>query len=610
MAVVFGFGGFHPGEVNVQRLLHVPNQDNPTVPFLHPGVARFISASKLVAIGTTSPSGHPWTSLLAGAPGFAQGVGSGLLAIQTVIPAGDPIYENLGEKGWGEVEDGLAKGEGMVAGLAVDLEKRLRVKFYGRSGREMRRANKRAVGLVMEVEQTLWNCPKYMNARQLDIVAAEPPEPVAESTTLSASLPQEALDLISRSDMFFVSSRNGYTDMDTNHRGGPPGFVRVLPPSDPAADEPTTLVWPEYSGNRLYQTLGNLQVTPLAGLTFPDYNTGDILYTTGTVEILIGDAAEAVLNRSKLAIKYTVTEARYSKAALGVRFAQAEQVKWSPYNPMVRYLATEGKGHKLAGQTGMVARLVKKEKITDSIAKFRFQLEGGKGTDEQIWRAGQYVMLNFEEEMSAGYRHMDDSDPQGLNDDYVRSFTVSSPPGRFQGREAGQFEITIRKVGSVTRYLFQQNAGAAFEAPIQGFGGEFFIEKCEGGKVGIVAAGVGITPFIAQWGELMKAGLDVKLFWTVRGEDVPFVRGLLEREDMQGMKEALRLFVTGRGEGDEAIDISAGEVQYRRMQKEDLLDTEDVDTARKWYVCTGRKMLKEVQDWLQGRPVSWEEFTY
>ncbi|KAK6346582.1 hypothetical protein TWF696_006704 [Orbilia brochopaga] len=616
MAAVFGFdGAFHLGEQNIQHLLHVPKQDNPTAPYLPSGVSRYVASCPLIAIGTTSPSGEPWASLLAGPPGFAQGVGTGLLAMQASIPVGDPIYENLRGEGWGDVANGQARGEGMVAGLAMNLERRQRVKLFGRSKRGMRRVERTELGMVVNITQTLGNCPKYMNARHLDLVPVEVPVNISESFQVPASLPQEALDLISRSDMFFVASRNGFTDMDVNHRGGPPGFVRVLP-SEPsshdAGEEPTTLVWPEYSGNRLYQTLGNFQVTPLAGLTFPDFNTGDMLFLTGTVEILIGDAAESLINRSKLAVKFTVTDARYSPASFSLRLAPSEEVGWSPYNPAVRYLTTEDHGHKgalVGGQDGMMARLVKKDKLSDTIARFTFQLDGGSQKPDELWRAGQYVMLNFGEDLSSGYRHMDDSDPQGLNDDYIRSFTVSSPPGQFQGRDAGKFEITIRRVGPVTRYLFQQNPGALLEVPVQGFGGEFFIEKCEGGKVGIVAAGVGITPFIAQWADLMKAGLDLKLFWTVKKSDLSFVKETLEREGMQGMKESLRLFVTGGKEGEE-VEALVADVRYRRIQQADLVDEANLDESRKWYICTAKAMQNKVLEWLQGRQVSWEDFTY
>ena len=47
--------------------------------------------------------------------------------------------------------------------------------------------------------------------------------------------------------------------MGTNHRGGSPGFVRVA--SNKPGPGGCTLVYPEFSGNRLYQTLGNLYTT-------------------------------------------------------------------------------------------------------------------------------------------------------------------------------------------------------------------------------------------------------------------------------------------------------------------------------------------------------------
>ncbi|KAK6526059.1 hypothetical protein TWF281_011098 [Arthrobotrys megalospora] len=617
MNAVFGHSAtWHPGEENIQRLLHVPYQENPTIYYLPPGVARFLSICPLIAVGTTSPSGQPWASLLTGVPGFARNFGPGIVGMQTAVAAGDPIYENLSEEAWGESINGEeGTGEGMIAGLAVNLERRQRVKFYGKSKRGMRKMEqaKGLATIMMEIEQTLGNCPKYMNARHLDLVHMDPPTNVTQNYEVSTSLPQEALDLISRSDMFFVASRNGHTDMDVNHRGGPTGFVRVLPQTSGGSNTqgPTTLVWPEYSGNRLYQTLGNLQVTPLAGLTFADFHTGDMLYLTGTTEILIGDDAERVMHKSKLAVKFTVTGARYARDSLGLRVADPNAVRWSPYNPAVRYLAAEMQGQKalvgLNSQPGLMARLVKKEKLADTIARFTFQLDGRRDKKE-LWRAGQYVMLGFEEELSAGYRHMDDSDPQGLNDDYIRSFTVSSYPGQFTGRDENKFEVTIRRVGPVTRYLFQQNPGAALEVPVQGFGGEFYVEKCEGGKVGIVAAGVGITPFIAQWKGIAESGVDVKLFWTVKQEDLGFVKDLLGRNGMEGMKEALRLFVTGKREGVENTEVGAKETIERRIRKEDLV--EEGNEARKWYVCTGDAMRKQLVEWLHGREVSWEEFTY
>ena len=48
--------------------------------------------------------------------------------------------------------------------------------------------------------------------------------------------------------------------------------------------------------------------------------------------------------------------------------------------------------------------------------------------------------------------------PTSLNDDYMRTFTVSSAPGSL-GEHGEEFELTVRKVGSVTKWLSWQREG-------------------------------------------------------------------------------------------------------------------------------------------------------
>lgn len=66
---------------------------------------------------------------------------------------------------------------------------------------------------------------------------------------------------------------------------------------------------------------------------------------------------------------------------------------------------------------------------------------------------------------------MRDNDPKSLNDDFLRTFTISS--GKEEKEGFDQFEITIRKVGVVTNFLFGCNIRSELEVPVKGFGGEF-----------------------------------------------------------------------------------------------------------------------------------------
>jgi predicted pyridoxine 5'-phosphate oxidase superfamily flavin-nucleotide-binding protein len=67
------------------------------------------------------------------------------------------------------------------------------------------------------------------------------------------------------------------------HRGGPPGFLRML-------DE-RTLAFADFVGNRQYITLGNLEENPKAQLFLIDYATRRRIKIWGEARVVSGDAA-------------------------------------------------------------------------------------------------------------------------------------------------------------------------------------------------------------------------------------------------------------------------------------------------------------------------------
>lgn len=240
---------WHEGEEKVQRLLQVPERDNPTTPYLSPGAGFLVQQAPLLALGTLDSEGRPWSTIWGGTEGFAAPVAESSIGLRTQIDTKyDPVAQTL-LGNWDDQHDNyLGK---MVSGLAIDLEHRKRVKLYGRmeSG-SMSHTDPGQAQLVVHIEESMGNCPKYLNKKH--IVPAKP-DPI-----LISDLPQlipAAVELLARADTMFVSSSRGTINMDTNIRGGPPGFVRVQSNESSGA----VLVYPEYSGNRLYQTLGNLQ---------------------------------------------------------------------------------------------------------------------------------------------------------------------------------------------------------------------------------------------------------------------------------------------------------------------------------------------------------------
>lgn len=383
--------------------------------------------------------------------------------------------------------------------------------------------------------------------------------------------------------------------MDTNHRGGPRGLVRIL--SNFKGD--VTLVYPEYSGNRLYQTLGNLSVTPQAGLCFPDFDTGNVLYITGKTEVLVGRAATDLIAHTNLAVKITVEAARLVSGGLAFRGQDGD---FSPYNPPVRHLATEKAVGNFEESKQMTAKLIDKKLISPSIARFRFHIADPAKASQ--WKPGQYVALSFQNELDIGYSHMRDDDPRSLNDDFLRTFTISSRKDSFTGHD--QFEITIRKVGVVTDYMFKVNVRSELEVSLQGFGGDFSVEQDEAETVAFVAGGVGITPLLPKAQDLDLQRL--QLFWTVRADDLPLVTDTFER--IPGLAKSTKLFVTGQinDELDEwkTIIESGAAVEKRRMTMEDTISS----VAGKWYLCTGTAFRNTLLQWLAGKNIKYEDFNY
>ena len=382
--------------------------------------------------------------------------------------------------------------------------------------------------------------------------------------------------------------------MDTNYRGGPNGFVRLISNDGSGVK----LVWPEYSGNRLYQTLGNLMVNPLAGLVFPDFETGDALYVTGRAEILAGSKAASVIVHSKLAVLFHVDSARMVRQTSGFR---AEALDPSPYNPTVRLLASERR--QLAEQEGSnypTIRLLRHQRITPTISRFTFAFNEDSATNNVQYRAGQWAALDFSGALDVGYSHMKDDDPRLLNDDFIRSFTVTSTPSV----ESWDFDITVRKVGRVTDYLFDRaDKGVPVEAILRGFGGEFKIDTSSG-KIAFIASGVGITPLYSAASQLQPE--QVHILWTLNSQDIGLVLDLLALHPT--LAASTTLFVTGQADQADfsTIEENVRQIHRRRVEASDLL----LEGVKRWYCCTSPQFRRSLQEWLPHVQLEYEDFSY
>jgi predicted pyridoxine 5'-phosphate oxidase superfamily flavin-nucleotide-binding protein len=87
---------------------------------------------------------------------------------------------------------------------------------------------------------------------------------------------------IIKQEMMFVGTADRHGEADTSFRAGLPGFIRVL-------DE-KTLAYPEYRGNGVMSSLGNISENPHVGLLFVDFTEGKIgLHVNGGARIVEND---------------------------------------------------------------------------------------------------------------------------------------------------------------------------------------------------------------------------------------------------------------------------------------------------------------------------------
>jgi ferredoxin-NADP reductase len=354
-----------------------------------------------------------------------------------------------------------------------------------------------------------------------------------------------------------------------------------------------------------------MHTTPKAGYVFPDFDTGNVLYATADTEILIGKDAAAILPKSNLAVKVTIKAARFVEKGLPFRGHRGDS---SPYNPAVRFLTSEKAipGANMLDNHSVSATLIKKDLITRLIGRFRFKISDTQAVGR--WIPGQYATLSFQEELDMGYSHMRDDDPTSINDDYIRTFTVSSFPGRKIGDD--EFEIIARKRGNATSHLFRSNERAGVGLGLKGFDGHFKIEQQQDDEHHVspfIAGGIGITPVIAQ-----LPGIDLarfRLFWSVTMQDIALVAEVFE--EFPDLPKSTTLFITGPSEAEAALSTSDREklemvlgseakIHRRRLEAADL----DLSTADKWYLCAGPGLKALVLNYLTGKTVVYEDFDY
>ncbi|MGW0483528.1 pyridoxamine 5'-phosphate oxidase family protein [Nonomuraea sp. NPDC003214] len=218
-----------------------------------PVAANFLREQRLVVIAAADDTGAAWAGLITGPPGFVTAPDDRTVVTDRLPGAGDPLA-------------GLFDTERDLGMLVIEPSGRRRMRVNGLARRDGDR-------LVTSTHQVYANCPKYIQTRTyLD----ELPSP-GRAAAVTGELTGHQRRWIAGADTFFVATYAAGQGADASHRGGNPGFVTVTGDG--------RLTWPDYTGNSMFMTLGNLAVEPRCGLLFLDWENGDTLQLTGRARV-------------------------------------------------------------------------------------------------------------------------------------------------------------------------------------------------------------------------------------------------------------------------------------------------------------------------------------
>lgn len=229
-----------------------------------PPAVPFVASQELAVLSREDADGRLWAGIVFGPKTFAS-VSEDRRTL-TMTPSGGASMR-------GAPLDGLTRGDRLGA-LFIELTTRRRLRVNGTVD------STEAGQLEVKIEEAYPACPKYIQRRVLE------PASNASNTTAavnSGTKLTEALQTwITKADTIFVASGPRGQRLDVSHRGGEPGFLRIMD---------GRLRVPDYPGNSMFNTSGNFRSDPRAGLVVPDFATGQQLSLTGTATLHVDGPA-------------------------------------------------------------------------------------------------------------------------------------------------------------------------------------------------------------------------------------------------------------------------------------------------------------------------------
>jgi ferredoxin-NADP reductase/predicted pyridoxine 5'-phosphate oxidase superfamily flavin-nucleotide-binding protein len=481
---------FHPGEQAIQSRCGVRDQAEDLggrfirdyLPDQH---RQFYQRLAMLVVGSVDSDGRPWASLLVGKQGFIQSPDEFTLRINTPRIFGDPLERNLAK-------------DVQLGALGI---------LYGERRRNRLSAQVTEVdasSFTIKVDQTFGNCPQYIQAREPEFLAGIDQVGIERPVAILNKLDNRCKAIIEAADHFFIAThysedpgdvRHG---ADASHRGGKPGFVRV--------ENDQTLVFPDYTGNNHFNTLGNISLNPRAGLLFIDFEHGDMLYLTCQAQIIWDSEEKRAFTGAERLVRFTVDELVLVEKAMPIRW------RFVDYSPSLDRTGdwadvSETIATRKMTNTQQPYRVTKIEQESDVIKSFYLQPVVGRVHSH---KPGQFLPI----EIPA----LDQDQDKTIK----RTYTISNAPN------GSYFRLSIKREPSPGNGLPPGRSSSYFHDVVEQGSiiraiaprGTFVLQETSKRAVVLLSTGVGITPMISMLEELQAetsgCGRD-RPIWFIHG---------------------------------------------------------------------------------------------
>ena len=235
---------YHAGQIEVQTEANTRPVADKLAHWVGP-IAEFMAVADLVVLATPVDDRLRF-SALSGRPPLLDVVGPGSVALRASLPIAMP-------------------GDSVrIGALAISLAQRRRARLNGQ-------LNIGDQDAVLDATETFTNCRKYVAPS----VALEDATHVGPAARVAIRLDDPAVAaILARAETAFLASVSPDGSPDVSHRGGPPGFLTL----DAGA---ALLTWPEYVGDGMLKSAGNVRASGRVALLVVDLASGDAIELTG-----------------------------------------------------------------------------------------------------------------------------------------------------------------------------------------------------------------------------------------------------------------------------------------------------------------------------------------